>query len=208
MSTSAAAPAPGTPVAGAPAAPQPAGPPPTAPLASTNAWDFGRASLVVAALVFLTWYLVWHFGEDEGKATTVLGVVAPVLAAVVGVSLGYYTGSKTGQATADAATAQGQATTQAALAQGQQAAQTAAREATQRFVQEAEPLLLNLERHMENVLQPIEQGLASPAGRREFVLTGAPEHGIVVNAQDLDASRELLGTLRGLVARGRVGPLT
>jgi hypothetical protein len=208
MSTSAAAPAPGMPVAGAPAAPEPTTATRTAPLAPTNAWDFGRAALVVVALVFLTWYLVWHFGEDEGKATTVLGVVAPVLAAVVGVSLGYYTGAKTGQATADAATAQGQAATHAALAQGHQAAQAAAREATQRFVQEAEPLLLDLERHMENALQSIEQGLVSPAGTREFASTGPPEQRIVVNAHDLDASRALLGTLRGLFARGRVAPLT
>ena len=151
---------------------------------------------------------MWHFGQDEGNATTVLGVVAPVLPAVVGVSLGYYTGAKTGQATTETAAAQGQATTSAAVAQGQQAAQTAARDATQRFAEQAEPIVLELERRMENVLRPIEHGLVSPSGVRAFtVMPDTMEQPLVVETDDLDSARELVGQLRGLCARGRVGPL-
>jgi NADH:ubiquinone oxidoreductase subunit 6 (subunit J) len=65
--------------------------------AATSFWDVVRALLVVGALVFLTVFIVGHYGSDEKKAAAILAAVVPGLTAVVGAGLGHAAGKVAGR---------------------------------------------------------------------------------------------------------------
>jgi hypothetical protein len=160
---------------------------------SPNVWDFLRALCVLAALSFLTWYLVYHFGDDAEKATTVLGVIVPVFAAIVGVTLGYHT-----------ATQAGQAQTQAAVADGIVNAAQAAKAAEQQLAVQTEPLLAQLDQRFSSIVSPVERLGQSASGTTRFTIE-ADQPLVAVDLTDIEEARKALHTLRGMLAHARSG---
>jgi hypothetical protein len=141
----------------------------------TTLWDFLRGTVTAAALILLVYIVIHHYGQDETKAATILGVAVPVLAAIVGVSLGYYSGNKAGQA------------------DGEKAGSDAVKK---QLVKQVTQLDTSLKR---GILDPISK-LSSPAGTTNY-LTFDPSRPQSDRVEQIDGeavkdTHEALGALK------------
>jgi hypothetical protein len=63
-----------------------------------NTWDFLIVTVVVAAIVVLTIWLIDKYPHAPSTVESILGIVIPAFAAVFGITVGYAGGHVTGQA--------------------------------------------------------------------------------------------------------------
>lgn len=143
-----------------------------------NLYELIRAVVVVAALVYVTVFLVRHYTEVK-DVTAVLGIVVPVLAAVVGISLGYWSGNANGKAKGESGKAQ--------------ATQIAKHELASKL----DPLVGELEKSTLPVIDRMAAALSSEPGSNRFALRGAAA------MPELSVTHEEVGDGKAAVARMR-----
>lgn len=151
-------------------------------LGNATVWDLARVVVVVAALVYLTVFLVRHY-TDSKDAISVLGVVVPVFAAAFGVTLGYYTGNQSGKA------------------QGAANKEQAVKNARRNFAKTVQPLVQDLETRVSRLTMPLITELESPRGEDRFLLRANQplNRDLVFSGSDLTETEAQLEALKRLL---------
>jgi hypothetical protein len=150
--------------------------------ATTNVWDYvkdaTRGLLVLAALIYLTVFLVRHYAHVK-DVTTVLGVVIPVLTAALGAAVGAAAGNATGQANKN----------------------EAVRQQRKKLANQLRPKLEHARsRVRQNISTPIKTQLANAAGTMNF--TFAPEdqsQWLEIDASAIDETEQSLAEVDGIL---------